>query len=266
MAARPIIALMTDFGLRDPFVGIMKGVILGINPSATIVDVCHELDPGDIRSASLVLATAFPYFPAGTVFAAVVDPSVGTRRRAVAAEADDRLVVCPDNGILSWVLHNHSLRAAVELSRSEFFLFEVSNTFHGRDVFAPAAAHLSTGVSLEEFGPRVDDLAAFPIPQALAEDESIEGEVVYVDRFGNLVTNIAHNQLESWRNKSAGGRIRIQIGSMEIQGISATYGDAPPGHAVAVFGSAGFLEIAVNGGSAAQLLGAAIGSRVLVYR
>ena len=266
MAARPIVALMTDFGLRDPFVGIMKGVILGINPSATIVDVCHELDPGDIRSAAFAFAMAFPYFPAGTIFAAVIDPGVGTRRRAIAADIDGNLVVCPDNGVLSWVLHNHSLREAVELSRSEFFLCEVSNTFHGRDVFAPVAAHLSMGVPLEELGPRVNDLSTFPTPEALAENESVQGEVVYVDRFGNLVTSIPREQLEGWRNESSGGRVRIQIGSMEIQGISATYGDGPPGRAVAVFGSAGFLEIAVNGGSAAQLLGAAIGSRVLVYR
>lgn len=264
MADLPPIVLMTDFGLRDPFVGIMKGVILSINPSATIVDLCHELDPGDVRSAAFALSMAFPYFPTGTIFAAVVDPGVGTGRRAVAADVGGKTVVCPDNGILSWVLHNHSLSRAVELHNPRFFLPEVSDTFHGRDVFAPVVAHLSLGVPLDRLGPPVDKLITFAIPEPIEKDEFIQGEVVYIDRFGNLVTNIARERLESWRGKSERG-LGVRIGSTEIRGISGTYGDAPPERALAVFGSAGFLEIAVNRGSAAHLLGATMGSQVLVY-
>lgn len=265
MIAAPI-ALMTDFGLRDPFVGIMKGVILGINPSALIVDVSHEIAPGDIRGAAFALDMAFPYFPADTIFAVVVDPGVGTERRGVAARIGERTVVCPDNGLLTWVLRNRGLTSAVELAKREYFLPKVSDTFHGRDVFAPVAAHLSTGVRLEDLGPRIEDLTTFEIAEVVIADRSIQGEIVYVDRFGNLISNIAREQFDDWRPSADGVSVRVHIGSAEIQGISRTYSDAPRGHAAAVFGSAGFLEIATNGGSAAESFGASVGSRVSVYQ
>jgi len=259
------IALMTDFGLRDPFVGIMKGVILGINPSATIVDLCHDQKPGDVRAAAFALAMAFSYMPEGTIFAVVVDPGVGAQRRGLAVEIDGRIFVGPDNGILSWALKTRTVRRAVKLEKAEFFLPEVGDTFHGRDVFAPVAAHLSKGAPLEAFGPAIEDITTFPVPEVVLSDQSLQGEVVYIDRFGNLLTNITRRELESWRSKLDGDSLRIHLGSVEIQGISRTYGDVPPGHAVAVFGSAGVLEIAVNGDSAAEVLGASMGSHVLVY-
>lgn len=264
--ASTLIALMTDFGLKDPFAGIIKGVILGINPSAQIVDVCHEINRGDIPAASFALSSAFPYFPDGTIFTIVIDPGVGGERKAIAAEVDGKLIVCPDNGIVTWVLHSHPLVKAVELSNPKYFLPEVSDTFHGRDIFAPVAAHLSNGVPLEEFGPQISDLVTFPIPEVTGGDRSIHGEIVYVDRFGNLVTNVSREQLKPWQGKSGFGPVRIHVGSAEIEGINRTYSDVPKGRAVAVFGSSGFLEMAVNGGSAQATLGASVGSHILVYQ
>lgn len=260
------IALMTDYGLRDPFVGVMKGVILGINPSALIVDVGHEIAPGDVRGAAFALAMAFPYFAADTIFAVVVDPGVGTERRTIAARLGDRSVVCPDNGLLTWVLRNHGLTSAVELAEKEYFLPKVSETFHGRDIFAPVAAHLSKGVRLEDLGPRIEDLTTFDIAEVVIADRTIQGEIMHVDRFGNLISNIAREQFDSWRASEDGASVRVHIGSVEIHGISRTYADAATGHAVALFGSAGFLEIATNGGSAAESFGASVGSRVSVYQ
>lgn len=257
---------MTDFGHKDPFVGIMKGVILGINPSAQLVDIHHDVDPGDIRGVAFGLAMAFPYFPAGTIFLAVVDPGVGSNRRAIAARIADRFVVCPDNGILTWVLKHQRVQQSVELNKSEYFLPEVSDTFHGRDIFAPVAAHLSKGVSLEDMGSPVTDLMTFAVPEVVAADRSVQGEVVYVDRFGNLITNISREQLAPWQGKSGFGPVRIHVGSAEIEGIARVCGDVPKGKPLALFGSAGYLEMAVNGGSALSTLAAPVGARILVYK
>lgn len=251
------IALITDFGLRDPFAGIMKGVILGINPSAQIADVCHDIRPGDTKSAAFSLFMAFGYFPAETIFTVVVDPGVGTERKAIAAEIGGKIVVCPDNGILSWILHAYELGKAVALENERFFLPNVSSTFHGRDIFAPVTAHLSMGIRLEDLGPQVEQVATFPIPEIVEQGQALQGEVVYVDRFGNLTTNIPGERLPE--------KARIHIGSVEVLGISKAYGDVPSGHMAAVIGSMGWLEIAVNGGDAAQMLGASIGTQVILY-
>ena len=248
---------MTDFGLRDPFAGIMKGVILGINPSAQIVDVCHDIRPGDTKSAAFSLFMAFRYFPAETIFTVVVDPGVGTDRKPIAAEIGGKIVVCPDNGLLSWVLHGCELQRAFALENERFFLPNVSSTFHGRDIFAPVTAHLSMGIRLEDLGPRIEQVATFPIPEIVEQGQAVQGEVVYVDRFGNLITNIPGGRLPE--------KARIHIGSMEVLGVSHAYGDVPLGHMTAVVGSMGCLEIAVNGGDAAQMLGASIGTQVILY-
>ena len=265
MAAGPI-ALITDFGLRDPFVGIMRGVILCVDPDVRIVDVCHDIAPGDIQGAAFSLSMAFPYFPQGTIFTVVVDPGVGGSRRAIAAEIDGKVVVCPDNGVLTWLLQQHSDVSAVELTSRQYFLAEVSDTFHGRDIFAPVAAYLSKGVSLDELGPRISDLTTFLVPQIVTGDRSIQGEVIYVDRFGNLITNISREQLAPWQGKSGFGPVRIHIGSAEIQSIEHTYSDVPKGKSLALFGSMGLMEIAVNGGSALDILGGKVGAHILVYR
>jgi hypothetical protein len=261
---RPI-ALMTDFGYKDPFVGMMKSVVLGINPSARIIDLCHEIAPGDVRSASFALMVSFRYLPEGTVVVAVIDPGVGTGRDAIAAEIEGHIVVCPDNGLLTWLLTKHHLTKAVSLVNREYFLPEVSSTFHGRDVFAPVAAHLSSGLPIEDLGPAAGDLTTFGAPEAVEAERSVRGEVVYVDQFGNLLTNITP---EMCRGLGAEGRLeslRVELGSLEVLGVREAYGEVPRGHIVVVVGSAGVLEIAVNGGNAAHTLQFGIGTPVLVY-
>ena len=260
---RPI-ALMTDFGLRDPYVGVMKGVILGVNPSAVIVDLCHEIAPGDVHGASFSLAAALPYFPQETIFVVVVDPSVGTERRAMAAEIAGRIIVCPDNGILTWAVRNHGLDRAVEITNRDFFLPDVSDTFHGRDVFAPVAANLSKGARLDDLGPAVGDPIAFEVPEVVASDRSIQGEIVYQDRFGNLVSNIPKQQVEDWLR--SGASVRVHVASGEIYGLSRAYADVPKGQPTALFGSVGLLEIAVNGGSGAEFFAVSIGSKVFIHQ
>jgi S-adenosylmethionine hydrolase len=261
----PVIALLTDLGTRDPFVGIMKGVILGINPSATIVDLGHDFAAGDVVSASFGLRMALPHFAGGTIFVVVVDPGVGTRRRAVAAEIAGRIVVAPDNGLMSWILRDHPPTAIVELTDPRFHLPKVSGTFHGRDVFAPVAAHLSRGVAITDLGSPVDALVEIEIPETVVRPQSIHGEVVYVDRFGNLITNIERASLDGWLSGTTGGRISVQLGSLDITGIDKAYGDVLPQHTVAVVGSSGFLEIGVNQGDAAEQLGMGVGFPVMVY-
>lgn len=259
------IALLTDFGLRDPYVGIMKGVILGINPDATTIDLCHEIEAGDIREGSFALAMAFPYLPEGTVFCAVFDPGVGTDRRAVAVEIDGRFFVGPDNGLLSWVLRSRKVSQSVELTNKDFHLPEISGTFHGRDVFAPVAAHLSKGVSLGELGPSADGLVTFSIPEVVKGERSLQGEVVYIDHFGNAITNISLADFEEWHH-GEDGSVTAHFGSIEVKGLSRTYGAVPHGHSAILFGSSGMLEIAINGGNAATQLGLSVGSHLLVYQ
>ena len=242
----------------------MKGVILGINPSAAIVDLCHEIAPGDIRGASFNLASALPYFPEGSVFLAVVDPSVGTARRAIAARVGGRLIVCPDNGMLTWPMQSLPLEQAVALTNPKMFLSDVSDTFHGRDIFAPVAAHLSNGIPLPDLGDAIEDIETFEIADAVTSDRSIQGEIVYADRFGNLVSSIPKEQVESWLRADA--KVRVHVGSGEIHGISRAYADAPRGHPVALFGSVGLLEIAVNGGSAAEFFAVSVGAKVYVHQ
>lgn len=264
MPLRPI-ALMTDFGDKDPFVGIMKSVILTIAPQVPILDLCHEIYPGDIQSAAFALHMAFPYLPEDAILVAVVDPGVGTGRMGVAVELGGRIFVGPDNGLLSWIVSRYPPSSIVNLTNDRFFLKPVSTTFHARDIFAPVAAHLSKGVQLSEFGPSVSALTTFPLPKVAVDLQSIRGEVVYVDRFGNLVTNIERPVFDDWLATHQDSNVVINLGSVEIQGISSTYDDAQAGHAVAVFGSSGFLEIAVTGGSAAKTFSATRGVPVYIY-
>lgn len=259
------IALLTDFGLRDPFVGIVKGVILGISPSSVFIDLSHDIKPGDIKSASFAMDMSFPYLPEGTIVLAVVDPGVGTQRRAVAVRIDGRVVVCPDNGLLSWVLSRQTVAESVELNRREYQLPDISSTFHARDIFAPVAAHLSLGVPLRDVGEGCSDLVAFDTPRATRSSGALRGEVVYIDRFGNLITNISHAEFNDWSDEFGGGRTAVSIGSAEVSGIHETYASVPRGHSAAVFGSSGLIEISVNGGSAEHQFGGAIGTGVQIY-
>lgn len=270
--ASSIVTLLTDFGNDGPYVGAMKGAILSINPDVTIVDIAHDLAPGDIRNAAFVLAAAVTTFPPETIHVAVVDPGVGSARRSVALSTGDATFIAPDNGLLSYVIDTeppisateHDVRQhvlpvgfkAVTLTAEPFWKNPVSRTFHGRDIFAPVAAHLSLGVTLEELGPPVDSLLSFPVPRARHEnDGSVTGEVLAVDRFGNLVTCIRESDLPM-------GGVHVEIAGQRVMGLSNSYAEADG--LLAIMGSAGYLEISVRDGSASAELGVGVGTRVRV--
>jgi S-adenosylmethionine hydrolase len=270
--ARPIIALITDFGLQDHYVGVMKGVALGICPDAVLVDITHDIPPQDVVAAALELDAAWRYFPAGTVFLVVVDPGVGTSRRAIAVAMHDRMFVAPDNGVLSIacdaLADAHPLAAAepasrriVELTNPRYALPLVSRTFEGRDRFAPAAAWLAAGVDIGALGPAVPDLVVLDVRRPMVTSGGIDGEVVRVDRFGNLITNIPRSLYEQ---AAANARSSVDVAGRHVDGVRATYGEVPRGHLGALFGSAGRLEIAVRDGSAARELQAGRGTPVRV--
>lgn len=248
-AIRPVIGLLTDFGLQDHYVGVMKAVIASIAPEALTIDVSHDVPPQNVLAGQLMLRSAMPYFPAGAVFLTVVDPGVGTARRPMALSGGQWTFVGPDNGLFTPWLDGGQ---AVELTSAEYRLPEVSSTFHGRDVFAPAAAHLALGVELSRLGPPLADPVRLDPPRPVEhEDGTIDGEIVYVDRFGNLISNIA----------LAEARGTAQFLNLELP-VQPTYGAAERGKPLALVGSDGCLEIAVRDGSAAQLLEVGVGQPV----
>jgi S-adenosylmethionine hydrolase len=255
--ARPLIALLTDFGLRDHYVGTMKAVMLGICPEASLVDISHDVAPQNVLGAALELAAAYAYFPSGTIFLVVVDPGVGSTRRAVAVEAGGYRFVAPDNGVLSIVLERSPLSSAVELTASQYSRPTISKTFEGRDRFAPAAAWLASGVPLTALGRPASALVTLEVPSPRATEGGIDGAVLRVDRFGNLITNIDRAML-----RKLSGAVTVRIGSQVIPRIVATYAEAEAGEVCALVGSSDHLEIAVNGGSAAATLGQGLGAIV----
>jgi S-adenosylmethionine hydrolase len=261
--SRPIIALLTDFGLRDHYVAAMKGVILDICREAMLVDISHDVDPHDIAHASLELAACRDYFPPDTIFLVVVDPGVGSQRRAIAVDVDGRRYVAPDNGVLSGVLGAEGAVRAFEITNLRYARPTVSKTFEGRDRFAPAAAWLATGVDIASLGSaiRADGLHRLHESRAVQGAEGISGEVMRVDRFGNLVTNIDREMLDELRRA---GSISVSVDGDVAAPLVATYADVPAGALCALLGSSNHLEIAANGTSAAVKLGLSRGARVRV--
>jgi S-adenosylmethionine hydrolase len=269
----PVITLTTDFGLADPYVAIMKGVILSLNPAAAIVDITHQVRPQQVAQAAFLLAQALPYFPPATIHVVVVDPGVGTARRALALVTPEMFLVGPDNGVLSAALPEGTRRQAlpgpdsrsvhlpegyraVALRPGRYTRRPVSATFHGRDIFAPAASHLSLGVGLEALGPAVRKIQALPPFRAARRfDGSLDGRVMHVDRFGNVVTDVCGEDLQT-------GRVEVTIGGQRIEGLARTYEGEPD--LKALVGSAGYLEVACRGGSAVERLGVDVGDSVLV--
>jgi S-adenosyl-L-methionine hydrolase (adenosine-forming) len=251
-----LITLTTDFGTRDWFVGTMKGVILSIAPRAAIVDITHELAAGDIRGGAFALAAGCRYFPKGTVHVAVVDPGVGSGRNAIAVQTADCFFVAPDNGVLSFALAREKIKSIRRLANEKYFLRPVSRTFHGRDVFAPVAAHLCRGIAIRQLGPAQKKIVTLARLEPQPRGDRIEGEVVFIDRFGNAITNLENSGLHA----SSGGE--FFTGQRRLCSVKLSYQSVPVGKAVAVPGSSGFLEIAVNGGSAAKRFGLKIGGRV----
>jgi S-adenosylmethionine hydrolase len=246
-----IITLTTDFGTDDWFVGTMKGVIATICPKATVVDITHGIASEDIRAGAFALASSYKYFPKGTVHVAIVDPGVGSKRRAIVIQTERCFFVGPDNGVLSFALRGEKIKAVHALENKAYFLKSVSQTFHGRDVFAPVAAHLARGVSIAEFGPTITDFVRLDWPEPKVLSKSVEGEVIYIDKFGNAITNIPAASVASLGE----GYFIVFKGRKRICAIGTHYQSVPTRQAVAVPGSSGYLEIAVNGGNASAILG-----------
>ena len=256
--ARPIVAFLSDFGTRDHYAGTLKAVVLSVCPDANLVDIGHEIPAHDVLAGALELAACYRYFPAGTIFLVVVDPGVGSSRRGIAADCGDYKFVAPDNGVLSAVFLETPPRKVIELTERKYARATVSRTFEGRDRFAPAAGWLAKGVALVSMGKAVSNYQVIDLPRPGVAADRLAGEVVRVDRFGNLITNIDRRALEQF----AGGRpIAITIGDRDIARIVATYAEAPPGELCALFGSTDHLEIAVNAGDAAQVLGLTRGAK-----
>jgi S-adenosylmethionine hydrolase len=264
--ARPVIALLTDFGTRDHYAGAMKGVALGICPDATIVDISHEVPPHDVLAGALELAACYRYFPAGTVFLVVVDPGVGSARRGIAAEAGEYRFVAPDNGVLTVALDEHPPKRVVELTERKYARPTVTRTFEGRDRFAPAAAWLAKGLDLTALGRAAGAIHRLDIPQPKLGVESVAGEVLRVDRFGNLVTNIDRKTFDKLPVVDGAATLDIRVGLHQVPRLVSTYADASPGEICALFGSTDHLEIAVNGASAADALTVGRGAEVHVSR
>ncbi|HJQ82531.1 MAG TPA: SAM-dependent chlorinase/fluorinase [Candidatus Binatia bacterium] len=251
-----IVTLTTDFGLDDPFVGIMKGVIASRAPEARIIDVTHAVPPQDVLAGALVLRHAVPYFPPRSVHVAVVDPGVGTARRPLCVEVDGGFLVGPDNGLLSLAAEATGVRRIVHLTEERFFLSPRSRTFHGRDVFAPVAAALVAGTPVSQLGAEIADMERLSVPAPTKDGGTIRGQVVYVDHFGNLVTNLCAEHV--------GAGATIRIGTTRLRGLAPSYAAVPAGEAVAVVDSWGLVEIAVRNGSARTTLGVSVGEPVLV--
>lgn len=260
---RPLIALLTDFGLRDHYVGTMKAVALDVCPQLSFVDITHDIPPQDVLTGALELASAYRYFPAATIFLVVVDPGVGSSRRAIAVDAGKYRFVGPDNGVLSIVLREIPPRQLVELTEPRYARSTISHTFEGRDRFAPAAAWLASGVHVPDLGTAIADFARLAIPEASRHDSGVRGEVLRVDRFGNLITNITSAML---LDQTRSGTATVSICGEQGIPMVSTYSDVPSGTLCAVIGSSDFLEVAVNGGNAATALSAGRGAPVHVRR
>ena len=261
--ARPVIALLTDFGTRDHYAGTMKAVILGVCPDVTLVDITHDIPPHDVLTASLELAACYKYFPAATIFLVVVDPGVGSTRRGIGADTGDYRFVAPDNGVLTAVLRETPARRIFELTERRYARPTVSRTFEGRDRFAPAAAWLAKGVDLSALGRSAGTVQHILIPTASATDDLLSGEVLRVDRFGNLVTNIDRKVFDRFVQSSG---IEIMAATYRIGRVVGTYAEAGTDEVCALFGSTEHLEVAVNGGSAADRLNLTRGAPVTIRK
>jgi S-adenosylmethionine hydrolase len=256
-----IATLLTDFGLADHYVGVMKGVILSVDPGITLVDLGHEVPPGEVEGGAFALLASYPYFPRGTVHVAVVDPGVGTARRPIVAVAGGQLFVAPDNGLLGYVLEREPGARVFHVTNERLFRQPVSTTFHGRDVFAPVGAALATGVPPESLGPEIaDPVRLAPLRPTPEADGTLRGRVLQVDRFGNCVTSFTAHDL----GERADGGFCLHAGTAQIRELRRHFAGGRPGAPFAIWGSSGFLEIAVNGGSAAAVLGLGTGHEVRV--
>ena len=264
-----VITLMTDFGIKDGNVGVMKGVIWGICPAAQISDLSHMIQAQNIREAGYVLARAVPYFPKGSIHVVVVDPGVGTERRPMAARIGDWFYIGPDNGTITVWLERAEQEGwqteFIHLNRAQYWLQDISHVFHGRDIFSPVAAHLANGVALGELGTPFVDPVRLEVPKPEKTENGWSGEVIHIDHFGNVSTNIRVENLGNLMNDKE--KISVRLNGNEIRGMADTFGERPVGELVALIGSTGNLGIAVVNGNAQQRLGAKVGDQVeVIYR
>jgi len=241
------IVILTDFGLEDNFVGVMKGVMIKIAPSIRLIDLSHSVKPHDILGAAILLKSSFRFFPEKAIFLVVVDPGVGSKRKSVIVKTNNHFFVGPDNGVLSLAAGENGVKKIVEIKKDKYLLKPLSSTFHGRDIFAPVAAHLAKGEKINNFGPTLKKISQAHIPEPKFNEDSLTGEIIYIDKFGNLVSNIDKRLLK----KFAGAKkIKIKIKKKFINTISKSYLQSRIGSPLAIFGSFGFLEISINKGSA----------------
>lgn len=258
-----VISLLTDFGDQDAYVGIMKGVIAGINPCAYVIDICHSIPPQDICNGAYLLYTSYKYFPKGTIHVAVIDPGVGSARGIVCVETQDYLFLTPNNGLLSFIARKERLKNIIHITNSRYFLPSPSHTFHGRDIFAPVAAHLSLGIKTQQLGAKTNQLDYLNIPEpSFKKPGQLEGQIISIDRFGNLITNITRTHIESLALNQKG--TEVAIGKKKILGLSITYTDVRAGQPLVLIGSAGFLEISVNQGNAQKYFNVYRGSKISI--
>jgi S-adenosylmethionine hydrolase len=262
MEYRPIITLTTDFGYTDPFAGIMKGVILGINPLAEIIDITHDIRPQNIIQAAFVIDTSYLHFPRKTIHVVVVDPGVGSERRPLLVATDHHYLIGPDNGVFSRIYKSSESVQVIHVTAEHYFLPQMSSTFHGRDVFAPVAAWLSRGVDIVKFGDPVDDFVTLQIPgSAMTEGDILEGEIVYVDRFGNLMTNIQSKEIDNLFKTGSEGKFQCMVRGKEAP-LKDCYSEAEDNELYSLINSFGYLELFVKGGNASSDFGIAIGEKV----
>ena len=255
-----IITLTTDFGLQDHYVSAMKAVMLGIAPDVRFVDVSHEIPAQDIMAGAWVVKNTAFLYPPGTVHLVVVDPGVGTSRHPIALKIKDQYFVGPDNGIFSLLFKEYEYEA-YKLNNSTYWAQGLSNTFHGRDVFAPVSAHLSTGVSLDEIGEPIDDLVTYHWAVPIADKDGLQGWVVHIDRFGNLITNISDELIEDHLKRKS---VKIYVGNTMLDKVVSTFGDVEEGEPAAFIGSSGMLEIGINKGNAARMLSVDKGAQISI--
>jgi S-adenosylmethionine hydrolase len=258
----PIITLTTDFGLADPYVAEMKAMILGINPNVKIVDITHQVEKFSVKNGAFIIAAAAPYFPRGTIHVVVIDPGVGTKRKPILIETEKDFFIGPDNGVLILAAKNQGIKHVYEITNPKFMSPKVSSTFHGRDIFAPVAAFLSKGIKPSKFGREIREFFTPRFAEIVEEDKKLIGEVIYVDSFGNIITNFTVKYIEDIEDY-----VHIELGGKPLKlRLCKAYADVEAQKPLAIIGSHNFLEISINMGNAAQVFGVKVGDPVILYR
>lgn len=262
METSPLITLTTDFGYKDPFAGIMRGVMLGINPSARIIDITHGISRQNIQEAAFSIESSYKYFPHKTIHVVVVDPGVGSGRRPILVAAGGHYFIGPDNGIFSRIYYSGEPPTVIHITSRHYFLPQLSSTFHGRDIFAPVAAWLSKGINILRFGDPITDYIAMPYPEpVVTQGDSIEGEIIYTDGFGNVITNIPANSIDEFVHSR--GAVRVSVRGILVP-FKRYYAEAGDNGLCSLVNSFGYLELFVNGGSAASDFNLQVGEKVKV--